>query len=66
MGYITEKEGLSKLCKLKKPVWEANLRAEKGGREENVTIAVPLKCDLISGLGKSKTCVSAEPSTTVK
>lgn len=36
------------------------------GREGNVIIAVPLKYDLISCLGKSKTSVSAQPSTTMK
>lgn len=42
---------------LKKAVQEANLEAEK---EEEKKIADPLKCDLISDLGKTKTSVSAQ------
>lgn len=42
---------------LKKAVQEANLEAEK---EEEKKIADPLKCDLISDMGKTKTSVSAQ------
>lgn len=71
-GVLKTEARISRLCKLKKVKVGSKSRKQtwklkRGkGREENVIIAVPLKCDLISGLGKSKTYVSAQPSTTGK